>query len=146
MIEVPLANGRGVALVDDADAFVLAHGWHLNEWKGCRYARSSRVGYMHRLLMEPGPGMTVDHIDGDGLNNQRSNLRVVTHAQNHQNRHRQAGRRSSHRGVSWHARRGRWLARCKVGGVEHFGGWFEDELDAARAAAALRDRLMEYAA
>ena len=40
---------------------------------------------MHRLIMQPSPDMVVDHINGDGLDNKRENLRIVTHGQNIRN-------------------------------------------------------------
>jgi hypothetical protein len=147
MVEVPLANGRGVALVDDEDAALVGdYIWHLHEAKGARYARSKVGGYMHRLLAELGPGdrREVDHRNGDGLDNRRQNMRVLTHAQNQQNRHQQRGRTSRYRGVTWYASRRQWMVRAKVRGVEHFGGYFHDEHAAGRAAVALRERLMPH--
>lgn len=147
-VEVQLAKGRGVALVDEADGpAVLAYRWYLHEVKGKQYARSSKAGYLHRFVagLVCGDRLEVDHIDGDGLNNQRSNMRTVTHAQNQQNRLRQRGRRSRYRGVTWYATRRQWMVRVKVGGVEHFGGYYEREEAAGHAAALMRARLMPYA-
>ena len=147
MVEVPLANGRGVALVDDEDAEqVLAFSWYRHEVKGKACARSSRAGYLHRFVcgLERGDGKEVDHRDGNGLDNSRSNLRVVTHAQNQQNRHRQAGRRSRHRGVSWWSDRGLWRVVVKVDGVRHQGGNFHDQDEAGRVAREMRQRLMPF--
>jgi hypothetical protein len=76
----------------------------------------------------------VDHRDGDPLNNRRSNLRVVTSAQNAQNL--AATLRSSrYRGVDWHKPRKRWRARATVGGVVHHLGHFSSEEQAAEAGA-----------
>lgn len=46
------------------------------------YARCNKAGYMHRFIMGYPAHLVVDHIDGDGLNNQRDNLRIVTFAEN----------------------------------------------------------------
>lgn len=93
MIEVPLTQGK-VALIDDEDADeVLARKWHAkrspntwyagtNIWNGQRYRWVS----MHRFILDPPAGLVTDHIDSDGLNNQRANLRICTHSQNLQNR------------------------------------------------------------
>src|SRR5206468_807565 len=59
--------------------------------------------YLHRLIIGAVPrGLTVDHVNGDVLDNRRANLRIVTHSQNHVNRHRQACNNTSDvRGVTW---------------------------------------------
>lgn len=153
MVEVPLANGRGVALVDDEDAGrVLGHRWYRHEVKGCIYARSRQAGYLHRIVagLQRGDGLEVDHISGDGLDNRRSNLRVLTHAQNQQNRNRQANRTSQYRGVTYARRRVRdgkapWVARVVVGGVSHQAGYYWTDHEAGAAAADLRRELMPYA-
>ena len=143
-VEVPLANGRGVALVDAEDAAsVLRHRWYCHEARGKVYARNRQVGYLHRFLMEPGAGMEVDHISWDGLDNRRVNLRVCTHAQNQQNRMGPSGR-SGYRGVSWWSTGGKWTVRVKVAGIVHHGGHYDDVHEAGRAAAALRQRVMSY--
>lgn len=43
--------------------------------------------HLHRLIMDCPKGLFIDHIDGDGLNNKRNNLRIVTHKENMQNKH-----------------------------------------------------------
>lgn len=73
--------------IDDAFYGVLSRKrWYTIKGPGrTSYARTYHKGehlYMHRLLMNEPEGMSVDHIDGDGLNNQRSNLQIVTQAEN----------------------------------------------------------------
>lgn len=87
MREVPVTGGY-TAVVDDEDCDLVAgHRWQKLQARGSLtvYARTSIGGktvYMHRLIMGlPNMG-DVDHIDGNGLNNQRSNLRLVTHSVN----------------------------------------------------------------
>jgi hypothetical protein len=71
-----------VALADlDDEDLVRAHRWqaHREALTGPWYARTSidgRFVYMHELLVKPAPGMRVHHVNGDGLDNRRSNLRV----------------------------------------------------------------------
>lgn len=57
--------------------------------------------YIHQLLMNPPKGMVVDHIDGDPLNNVRSNLRICTLHQNSMNRLSRPNSTSDYLGVSW---------------------------------------------
>jgi hypothetical protein len=138
------AAGR-VALVDDGDfALIAQHRWHVREQvplagrqdgpyaitnvkrdDGCRTTL-----FMHCLIM----GRTgIDHEDGDGLNNQRSNLRVATHGQNMHNRRPNAGHSSSYKGVSWYPNKGKWLARITLDGHRRCLGYFADEVSAALA-------------
>jgi hypothetical protein len=136
------AAGR-VALVDDADYdVVVKHRWRVIEHRQRSgrgdgpYAMTTifdgrrRDIYMHTMLT--GWKMT-DHSDGDGLNNQRSNLRPATTAQNNYNQSPQAGTSSRFKGVTWHKKRRKWQASIKVNGKFHYLGLFSDEEKAARA-------------
>lgn len=83
---------------------------------------------MHAFLMRPPSPLEVDHRDGDGLNNQRGNLRVCTHAQNMANR--RAYGVSRYLGVSYTDRPSKpWTASCKG---RHIGS-FDREIEAALA-------------
>lgn len=151
--EVPLrgekAAGR-VALVDGEDYdLVMQYQWHVAERvrQGrmygpyaaarikCEDGRSREVS-MHTLLT--GWPLT-DHIDGNGLNNRRSNLRAATHAQNIRNG-RSRGGTSQFKGVTWYPPSRRWRAAIMLNGKYNHLGYFADEAEAARAydAAALR--------
>ena len=76
------------AKIDIDDVLIISkHSWCAVVVDGKRiYAWSSSAGYMHRSIMSPPEGMDVDHEDHNGLNNQRSNLRVGTRGQNMENR------------------------------------------------------------
>lgn len=114
-------NG-GVILVDEDDLpFVMARPWHVTS-EG--YVSSSK-GYMHRLLLPPEPGLTVDHANGDRLDNRRWNLRLATSSQNNANRP-PPGRL---KGVVWRERQQRFYAYCKNRSL----GYYVDERDAAIA-------------
>lgn len=85
-IEIKLTQGK-VAYVSPEDfERVSAYKWHVSNHATPRktpklYARTSCGGkkrFMHRFIMNPPDGMVVDHIDGDGLNNTRENLRITT--------------------------------------------------------------------
>ena len=87
---------------------------------------------LHRVLLAPIPeGMEVDHINGDKLDNRRSNLRVVTHRENSYNQGAYKGRR--YKGVYFHAKTGKWRASLNKDRRTHYLGLFETEEDAARA-------------
>jgi len=85
---------------------------------------------MHRLIMGNPQGMEVDHINGNGLDNRRCNLRVVTTSQNQANQHARRGR-SSFKGVF--KQRSRWRARIHVQQKGINLGSFLTEEEAARA-------------
>lgn len=130
------------AVVDAIDCgLVSGHAWSLDP-KG-RYAVAytdlrdvSRRVWMHRLIMNPQPHEVVDHIDGDGLNNQRSNLRVCSKAENGRNRRKQrtrAATASRFKGVSWDITNMKWRARIVLGGKQRSLGSFHCEQQAAMA-------------
>jgi len=95
MKTIPLTKGKG-ALVDDEDYVELAkYKWYANEsCSGCWYAhrKGPRNGgrgtliQMHRALIAGDSPLTVDHINGDGLDNRRANLRLTTPSGNQRNR------------------------------------------------------------
>lgn len=68
------------------------------------YAVSSHFGkivYMHRIVMGAKSDQFVDHIDGNGLNNSRENLRFATNSQNNMNQSKRLDNTSGHKGISW---------------------------------------------
>jgi hypothetical protein len=154
MMRIPLRRRDGTvrayATVDDAD-FPLVSQWRwslANGYAARRGARPARpVIYLHRELLGlmKGDGREGDHRNGDQLDNRRSNLRVVTHAENCQNHHRRSTSSaftSAHRGVSWDRHRGSWKAQATNNGKNQFLGRFEREEDAAAAASQARAAAM----
>jgi len=128
-----------VALADDADEELLAlYRWFPN--KNCRpggrlnFYATTWIGRtpvrMHRLLVS---WPRVEHADGNGLNNQRSNMRPTTQTQNLANQRKRSGVTSRFKGVSWDSRRDRWHAAIAIGGKQQFLGRFDDEEVAACA-------------
>lgn len=70
----------------------------------------------------------IDHIDGNGLNNTRDNLRIVSCRQNNQNRH--ISKSSKYPGVSFNKFRGKWHAYIRVGKKRKHLGYFNTEEEA----------------
>ena len=125
-------------LVDDED-----FNW-LNQWKwrtefarGKKYVcRSKREGFgtrMHRVILKAKKGEEIDHIDGDGLNNQKVNLRFCTHAENMRNRDLQKNNTSGYKGVSWSRKNKKWQAHIKYKGKQMGLGLFFCLIKAAAA-------------
>jgi hypothetical protein len=73
---------------------------------------------MHRFIMGMsfGDRKKIDHRDGNGLNNQRHNLRPATHAQNMCNYKKPATNTSGYKGVTWHKQHAKWQAKIRVDG------------------------------
>lgn len=88
---------------------------------------------MHRLIMHCPKNKQVDHIDGNGLNNQKCNLRIVTQQQNGWNRGTSGKNRSGYKGVCWLKQNRKWLAKIVVNYDAKSLGYFNSKKDAARA-------------
>jgi hypothetical protein len=126
--EIPLNRGL-TAIVDDADYEILSrHRWCVPPAGKRPYALrtvgdTGRRLAMHRVILNAPDGLQVDHINGDGLDNRRSNLRLATNAQNLQNQKRRSTNTSGYKGVSLY-RDGRWSARIRANGRRVFLGYF----------------------
>jgi hypothetical protein len=131
MRQIPLHTKDGVhglhfAKVDDDDyARVARHRWFLKREKGGRllYAkRNAKRGeptLMHRFILELDPSLMTDHIDHDGLNNQRSNLRACNCSQNTSNQRVHRDSASGERCIYKRNRRSPWVVDISKGGIRH---------------------------
>ena len=131
------------AVVDDEDYDALAcFKWHvvrMGAGKKCLYAaRNAKIGgkwrlaLMHRVILGAGSGLVVDHIDGDGLNNTRSNIRLVTQSENMRNQKTRGDNKTGLRGV-YRSGKTRFTATLMCDGIVHYLGHFKTREDAARA-------------
>lgn len=148
MKEILTKNGHCI-LIDDEDLKTLDKWtWHAAKSKSTFYAHrtqylgggrkniKSKLVSMHRILMNCPEGMQVDHIDGNGLNNQKSNLRICTNQQNNFNQKKQQSWKkkpttSKYKGVT--LRNGIWLARIRFNNKLITIGNFHHEDEAALA-------------
>jgi len=141
MREILLTQDK-VALVDDEDYEKLnQYKWHADKDKTTFYAR--RTTYcdgkqinvkMHRFIMNVSRGIEVDHRDFDGLNNQKYNLRTATRFNNNCNKKKYGkGSTSQYKGVGYYPRYKKWLARIGLNGKRKCLGYFDDEIEAAKA-------------
>lgn len=89
--------------------------------------------YMHRVIAGTPDGMDTDHIDGNGLNNIRLNLRAVTKAQNQHNQRPRSGNHAGLKGISYHRQTGKWRSQISAYGQRRYLGFFESVEDAAKA-------------
>ena len=137
--EIKLSKGK-VAIVDEEDFERLSSNkWYAEYIGGNWYAkRTVRISepkrtsvYMHRVVL--GVDGNIDHIDGDGLNNCKVNLREVTKGQNNRNRKPYVGKTSRYKGVSFNSKRSKWQAQIKKNRRNTTIGVFDTEEEAAIA-------------
>ncbi len=135
---IPLSDGQN-AIVDLDDGINLPlQGWHLSA-KGY-VVRNSKlpsgkrtIVRLHREILNPEPGVSIDHINGNKLDNRRQNLRPCTSGENSRNRFVQQNNKSGYKGVYWFKRDSKWTAQIAVNGISKNLGYFNNKDDAARA-------------
>jgi len=136
-VSISLSNG-GLAIVDDADAANVQQyvWWRTKSGPRKTYVRgwvNGKRAYLHRFIMAFPSGI-VDHINGDRMDNRRSNLRIVTNAQNIQNgRTRRTNNKTGFKGVCWDTERSKFLATITVNKQTIHIGRFNSAIEAARA-------------
>lgn len=137
MKRIPLTRGQ-FALVDDEDFDgLMEYKWHVTPRRNGSYAavraKSCKLIYMARQIMDAPAGKVVDHKNHNTLDNRRTNLRICTRSQNHMNElpHREGS--SKYKGVSWNKACNKWKAFIsKEGYIGRLGG-FTCEVEAAKA-------------
>ncbi len=144
MKTIPVTPGCE-ALVDDADfEWLSKYTWHRTSTKRsttyayCIFPRDSKgkrkIIKMHRMIMEPSEGLQVDHINNNGLDNRRENLRLCT---GQQNSARQLRKKSvtkvPYRGVYFNPMFKKWTARIHHKMHKYYLGAFDTAEEAARA-------------
>jgi hypothetical protein len=116
---VPLTKGYE-AIIDASDVALVSQWlWYAQISKRTVYAIADNFDEngrrqtlrMHRLVTAPPADMQIDHINGDGLDNRRANLRVVTLAENSRNQRLAKNSTSGFKGVTWHKCKSKWIAR-----------------------------------
>lgn len=130
--ELPLSQDK-VAVVDEADrVLVESYTWHA--WEGGKWYAATNVKEdgkyvatrMHQLIIgDVEEGQVIDHINGNGLDNRRCNLRIVTQHVNRLN--------ADTRGTSFHKGTKRWVARITLDDRTHSLGYYDSEEDAHAA-------------
>jgi len=152
-IEIPLDNSNEIAIIDECDfSLVASRRWRLSgtedhsryavSYDGCSGGRKNPkcyMLYMHKLVTGISGKSQVDHIDGNALNNVRSNLRPATSFQNNAHRikpARRSGKDSIYKGVDYRNAewlKKRWRARIMYHGKQITVGDYLVEWEAAKA-------------
>lgn len=150
-MEISLTRGK-VAIIDIQDADLSLTKWHAVKggrapniiWYAERNSsvieKRERTIHMHREVLERKLGRNlekserVDHINHNGLDNRRDNLRIATNQENIRNsRISGATKYSKFKGVTWHVNKMVWQAQINTGGRNMVIGLFRTEIEAARA-------------
>ena len=139
------------ALFDDEDFVTVSqHRWYLRsdgirKYAAARVIREHRrtTIEMHRLVLglNIGQKIMVDHIDGNGLNNQKTNLRLANDSQNQMNQRPRRGCTSEYKGVSRCSETGMWRSKIVVARKQIYLGRYKDERKAAQAYDEAAERL-----
>jgi len=146
------------AIVDPDDYPRLSiYRWHANKTRDTCYAqrkvwdakqKKELTIKMHRQILNVPDSLLIDHINRNGLDNRKANLRPATYSQNVCNRpkSRYAPSRSKYKGLTWHKRKSKWHVRIRVEGRTISLGYFRDQIQAARAYdAAAREHHKDFA-
>jgi hypothetical protein len=133
---IPLTQGK-FAIVDAEDYEKLnRYKWHAIRQANTFYAvrrQGNKKIRMHRVITNAPKGLDCDHIDHNGLNNRKKNLRLCTRLQNSRNQRARKGGTSKYKGVYWHKDQKKWHAGISSCGKSYFLGSFDNEVDAAKA-------------
>lgn len=133
---IPLSQGK-FAQVDDSDFdWLMQWKWSASNDGNTTYAfRRAGPGrpaiLMHRIILNAPNGLDGDHKNGNGLDNQRHNLRLATDADNARNRRPHEHHSSPYKGVSRKERGKRWLAQITLNGQHRYLGYFSTPEEAA---------------
>lgn len=134
-------HGKKIIKVSDSDFKVVSKfKWSIFAGNTTFYALTTWIEkgkkttkYLHRLILNAKSNEFIDHIDHDGLNNQRRNIRLCSPAQNSKNMSKHRDNQSGLKGVSLDKRRGNFRSRIKIGNKHVWLGSFRCALDAAHA-------------
>lgn len=142
VVHLEITEGN-VVLLDEVDRDLTQYNWQTRRSYAARKDNERRHIYMHRLIIERKLGReldnneVVDHINGNGFDNRRANIRVTTAKENSMNVMkpvRMTNKRKStsrYKGVSFDREKGKWRARITDGGKIIHLGYFDNEIDAA---------------
>lgn len=132
-MKVPLTQGK-FAIVDAADwPATMKHKWTAYQYHRTWYAvRGLKKVYMHRWLLDAPKNTVVGHLNGDGLDNRRMNLRLLSNAECQYKQRLHTRGSSQYRGVHL-TKYGRYVATYNTEHKGKYIGTFENEEDAAHA-------------
>ena len=134
MKKIKLTN-YGYSLIDDEDFDKISkYKWYAVKNKsGKIYAKRTVGGFgMHRVILKDRVGFEIDHINGNSLDNRKSNLRIATKSQNQANTNKRVNNSSGYKGVSWNKVAKKWHVQIIKDRQFAFRAYFKNKEDAAR--------------
>lgn len=141
MKKIPLTQGKS-ALVDDKDyKYLMQWKWHYRSngyavrkqyLGGGRGDENYKTIYMHREILNTSKDMHTDHINGNGLDNTRNNLRECSYTQNMQNKSKSRNKSSKYKGVGWDKRSRKWRSSITLNKKQIYICVSSSEIEAAK--------------
>jgi hypothetical protein len=142
---IKITKEKTVLVDDDVFEYLNSFKWHFDGSYAARKEQQPdgtvKTVKMHREIMNPPKDKSIDHINSDGLDNRRENLRIATHAQNIMNQRPRKNTSSQYKGVSWCKRYKKYEAYINCNGKRTRLGSFRNENDAAMAYNVASERL-----
>ena len=151
MKKIKLTRGR-FAIVDDDDYEMLKkHSWHCLEihtegkyYAGTTVRITKQKQYslkMHRYIMglKRGDGKLIDHINNDGLDNRKKNLRIVSYSENNKNRSVGKNNTTGSKGIYLEKQTGKYKVQINNNGIRHYLGKYST-IDEAKQVRALKEK------
>jgi hypothetical protein len=124
-----ISGGESVIVDKDDLKIVSRYKWHPLRGKHTTYAQAKingKMKLMHRVILSPDSSQLIDHINHNGLDNRRSNLRKVTSSQNNMNARISKNNKSGIKGVHWKTSHKSWRAVIDYNGKQIGLGYFKD--------------------
>jgi len=125
-----------LVLIDDCDYDrIKNYKWYAIDGSGYskRICTMKPCRYMHRIIMDAPIGYDVDHVNGNALDNRRSNLRICSHAENTRNAPRRKTNASGYKGVYWASWASKYRAEIQHSGSRIKIGYFDTADQAYKA-------------
>ena len=145
---VPLTQGleavidlQDISCVSGSNWYAFGRGKHKYAARWSFGDEGKKLILMHRHILQPPNEMDVDHADGNGLNNRRSNIRIATRSQNMHNKKMQRNNTSGFKGVHWDRNKKKWQANIKLNDKRHYIGLFNSAEEASEAYRAASEKL-----
>lgn len=134
MIKIPLTKGKFAVIDDDDYDKIAGYKWCFAK---AGYAASRKKNYgeqvlMHRIILNAGKTQSVDHKNGNGLDNRKNNIRLCSHQQNMMNRKMPCHNTSGYKGVTWDKQMKKWRAQLRHSKTNSYVGLFSNIVEAAK--------------